>query len=155
MAHQDRWQTEDITWDDAQVQHKEAQDWHEEAQDQMDTDFQVQLLALEGEQVEALWKQNIILAQAVYAMNYDCWVLVTIPALAVTFMPAADWPLTPASLTPGIYPPSSSRLLPSPRRRSCATSSSPCRRSSATWPPCLGPGPLLTLVPCGHGAEAA
>lgn len=44
----------------------------------MRTEFWVQLLALKCEWVEALWKQNAILAQEIQAMDDNHWVLAII-----------------------------------------------------------------------------
>lgn len=64
MSCQDRWQAENIACED-------MKDCCKKAQDQVDGEFQVQLLVLNCERVQALQKQNAILAWAMQAMDND------------------------------------------------------------------------------------
>ncbi|KYO48421.1 hypothetical protein Y1Q_0022630 [Alligator mississippiensis] len=84
IARQDRWWAEDVA-------HEKAQD---EVEDWADWEFWVQLLALEHEWVKALQEQNTRLAQAVQVRDDDHWVLDTVLALVVTFVPPIAWLLT-------------------------------------------------------------
>ncbi|KYO46231.1 hypothetical protein Y1Q_0021768 [Alligator mississippiensis] len=67
---------------------------HQDMLDQVDQEFQMQLLVLEREQVEALWKQTVVLAREMQATDDECQVLETVLALAVIFVPPTAQPQT-------------------------------------------------------------
>uniref|UniRef100_A0A7M4EKC2 Ubiquitin carboxyl-terminal hydrolase 12 n=1 Tax=Crocodylus porosus TaxID=8502 RepID=A0A7M4EKC2_CROPO len=93
IACKDRWQLEDVAYEG-------AWDWRKEVWDQVDWELCVQLLALEHEQVEALWEQTTVMGGAVPTMDDDHWVSDTILTLAVAFMLLASWPPTLALPAP-------------------------------------------------------
>ncbi|KYO33026.1 hypothetical protein Y1Q_0011335 [Alligator mississippiensis] len=98
---------EDVAHEAARDRCEEERDWHEEERDQVDQEFRDRLLVLERH-VETLEQQDVLVARTVEMMEKDCWVIDTVLALVVAFMPPTA--LSPAAALPAPW------QLPTPQQ---------------------------------------